>query len=130
MTGVQTCALPISLVREPGRRGRAEFGAIGERPRDAKSGVVEFDLIDLAGVHLGDELLEADLLAVRPGEELRPEDEEHDDREEDRDPAAALRSLGFPSRDARELVATVAADPALRNASLTDRLRAALKERA
>lgn len=49
--------------------------------------------------------------------------------EEDRDLAAALRSLGFPSRDARELVATVAADPALRNASLTDRLRAALKER-
>lgn len=50
--------------------------------------------------------------------------------DEDRDLAAALRSLGFPSRDARELVAAVAADPALRSASLADRLRAALKERA
>lgn len=50
--------------------------------------------------------------------------------DEDRDLAAALRSLGFPSRDARDLVATVSADPALRNASLPDRLRAALKERA
>lgn len=50
--------------------------------------------------------------------------------DEDRDLAAALRSLGFPSREARELVATVAADPSLRRASLADRLRAALKERA
>lgn len=50
--------------------------------------------------------------------------------DEDRDLAAALRSLGFPSREARDLVATVNGDDALRGASLTDRLRAALKERA
>mgnify|MGYP003347387841 FL=1 len=49
---------------------------------------------------------------------------------EDRDLAAALRSLGFPSREARDLVDTVHADRTLRGASLTERLRAALKERA
>lgn len=49
---------------------------------------------------------------------------------EDRDLAAALRSLGFPSREARDLVDTVNADRTLRGASLTERLRAALKERA
>ena len=46
------------------------------------------------------------------------------------DLAAALRSLGFPPRDARELAALVEADPALRGAPLDERLRAALRERA
>ena len=46
------------------------------------------------------------------------------------DLAAALRSLGFPPRDARELAALVEADPALRSAPLVERLRAALRERA
>ena len=46
------------------------------------------------------------------------------------DLAAALRSLGFPPRDARELAARVEADPALRSAPLDERLRAALRERA
>ena len=46
------------------------------------------------------------------------------------DLAAALRSLGFPPRDARELAALVEADPALRSAPLDERLRAALRERA
>ena len=49
---------------------------------------------------------------------------------DDRDLAAALRSLGFPGREARDLVETVNADSSLRGASLTERLRAALKERA
>ena len=46
------------------------------------------------------------------------------------DLAAALRSLGFPPRDARELAELVEADPALRSAPLDERLRAALRERA
>ncbi len=46
------------------------------------------------------------------------------------DLAAALRSLGFPPRDARELAAIVEGDPALRKAPLDERLRAALRERA
>jgi len=46
------------------------------------------------------------------------------------DLAAALRSLGFPPRDARELAAIVEGDPALRKAPLGERLRAALRERA
>lgn len=46
------------------------------------------------------------------------------------DLSAALRSLGFPPRDARELAALVEADPALRSAPLDERLRAALRERA
>jgi Holliday junction DNA helicase RuvA len=46
------------------------------------------------------------------------------------DLAAALRSLGFPPRDARELAALVEVDPALRSAPLDERLRAALRERA
>jgi Holliday junction DNA helicase RuvA len=46
------------------------------------------------------------------------------------DLAAALRSLGFPPRDARELAALVEADPSLRSAPLDERLRAALRERA
>jgi Holliday junction DNA helicase RuvA len=47
----------------------------------------------------------------------------------DADLEAALRSLGFPPRDAKELVAAVAHDASLRTAPLADRLRAALKER-
>lgn len=46
------------------------------------------------------------------------------------DLAAALRSLGFPPRDARELATTVEEDPAMRSAPLDARLRAALRERA
>lgn len=46
------------------------------------------------------------------------------------DLAAALRSLGFPPRDARELAALVEADALLRSAPLDERLRAALRERA
>lgn len=46
------------------------------------------------------------------------------------DLAAALRSLGFPPRDARELAAIVEEDAALRVAPLDVRLRAALRERA
>jgi len=46
------------------------------------------------------------------------------------DLAAALRSLGFPPRDARELAALVEADATLRTAPLDQRLRAALRERA
>ena len=44
--------------------------------------------------------------------------------------AAALRSLGFPPRDARELAALVQTDASLRSAPLDERLRAALRERA
>ena len=43
---------------------------------------------------------------------------------------AALRSLGFPPREARELAALVEAAPSLRHAPLDERLRAALRERA
>lgn len=46
------------------------------------------------------------------------------------DLAAALRSLGFPPRDARELAATVDEDAAMRGQPLDVRLRAALRERA
>jgi len=47
----------------------------------------------------------------------------------DADLAGALRSLGFTPREAKELVATVAADRSLRGAPLAERLRAALRER-
>lgn len=43
---------------------------------------------------------------------------------------AALRSLGFPPREARELATLVEAAPSLRHAPLDERLRAALRERA
>jgi Holliday junction DNA helicase RuvA len=46
------------------------------------------------------------------------------------DLAAALRSLGFPPRDARELAASVEEDVAMRAEPLDVRLRAALRERA
>jgi len=48
----------------------------------------------------------------------------------DRDLQGALRSLGFPAREAKEMATAVSANPALAAAPLTDRLRAALKERA
>ena len=48
----------------------------------------------------------------------------------DRDLQGALRSLGFPAREAKEMAAAVSADAALAAAPLADRLRAALKERA
>ena len=46
------------------------------------------------------------------------------------DLTAALRSLGFPPREARELASLVEAAPSLRHAPLDERLRAALRERA
>ena len=48
----------------------------------------------------------------------------------DRDLQGALRSLGFPAREAKEMAAAVSANAALAAAPLADRLRAALKERA
>jgi Holliday junction DNA helicase RuvA len=48
----------------------------------------------------------------------------------DRDLQGALRSLGFPAREAKEMAAAVSTNAALAAAPLADRLRAALKERA
>jgi Holliday junction DNA helicase RuvA len=48
----------------------------------------------------------------------------------DRDLQGALRSLGFPAREAKEMAAAVSANASLAKAPLADRLRAALKERA
>jgi Holliday junction DNA helicase RuvA len=48
----------------------------------------------------------------------------------DRDLQGALRSLGFPAREAKEMSAVVSANASLAAAPLADRLRAALKERA
>jgi Holliday junction DNA helicase RuvA len=48
----------------------------------------------------------------------------------DRDLQGALRSLGFPAREAKEMAAAVSANASLSAAPLADRLRAALKERA
>jgi len=48
----------------------------------------------------------------------------------DRDLQGALRSLGFPAREAKEMAGAVSANAALATAPLADRLRAALKERA
>jgi len=48
----------------------------------------------------------------------------------DRELQGALRSLGFPAREAKEMATAVSANAALAAAPLTDRLRAALKERA
>lgn len=48
----------------------------------------------------------------------------------DRDLQGALRSLGFPAREAKEMSAAVSANASLAAAPLADRLRAALKERA
>ena len=50
--------------------------------------------------------------------------------EADRDLQGALRSLGFPAREAKEMATAVSANAALAAAPLTERLRAALKERA
>ena len=50
--------------------------------------------------------------------------------ERDRDLQAALRSLGFPAREAREMAASVSSDVSVATSPLADRLRAALKERA
>ena len=47
----------------------------------------------------------------------------------DRDLQGALRSLGFPAREAKEMAAAVSANASLAAAPLADRLRAALKER-
>jgi Holliday junction DNA helicase RuvA len=48
----------------------------------------------------------------------------------DRDLQGALRSLGFPAREAKEMAAAVSTNSSLAAAPLADRLRAALKERA
>jgi Holliday junction DNA helicase RuvA len=48
----------------------------------------------------------------------------------DRNLQGALRSLGFPAREAKEMAAAVSANKALAAEPLADRLRAALKERA
>jgi len=48
----------------------------------------------------------------------------------DRDLQGALRSLGFPAREAKEMAGAVSATASLAAAPLADRLRAALKERA
>lgn len=50
--------------------------------------------------------------------------------EADGDVQGALRSLGFPAREAREMASAVSANSSLAAAPLADRLRAALKERA
>lgn len=48
--------------------------------------------------------------------------------ERDRELQAALRSLGFPAREAREMAAAVSADGTVAKSPLADRLRAALRE--
>jgi len=50
--------------------------------------------------------------------------------EADRDLQGALRSLGFPAREAKDMAAAVSANASIATAPLADRLRAALKERA
>lgn len=49
--------------------------------------------------------------------------------EADRDLQGALRSLGFPAREAKEMAAAVSGNASLADAPLAERLRAALKER-
>ena len=48
--------------------------------------------------------------------------------ERDGELQAALRSLGFPAREAREMAAAVSADGTVAKSPLADRLRAALRE--
>ena len=67
--------LAVDFVGETRRCGGGELAAIDERSGDAERGVVEFHLVDATGLDLGDELFEADLLAVRAGKELWSEDE-------------------------------------------------------
>ena len=68
-------------------------------------------------------------LRERMTRDARTEGDGEAGRSRDGDLEAALRSLGFPTREARELAASVNTDRALASAPLTDRLRAALKER-
>jgi Holliday junction DNA helicase RuvA len=68
-------------------------------------------------------------LRERMARDARIEGDGEAGRSRDGDLEAALRSLGFPTREARALVASVNADRELASAPLTDRLRAALKER-
>ena len=69
-------------------------------------------------------------LADKMSAEAQRESERTSGGEDDRDLQGALRSLGFPAREAKELASAVAADADLRRAPLADRLRAALRERA
>ena len=69
-------------------------------------------------------------LADKMSVEAQRESERTSGGEDDRDLQGALRSLGFPAREAREMASAVAADADLRRAPLADRLRAALRERA
>lgn len=69
-------------------------------------------------------------LADKMSAEAQRESERTSGGEDDRDLQGALRSLGFPAREAKEMASAVAADADLRRAPLADRLRAALRERA
>lgn len=69
-------------------------------------------------------------LGDRMGREASAESEVGAKGDVDRDLQGALRSLGFPAREAKEMAAAVSANAALATAPLADRLRAALKERA
>lgn len=69
-------------------------------------------------------------LADKMSVEAQRESERTSGGEDDRDLQGALRSLGFPAREAKEMASAVAADADLRRAPLADRLRAALRERA
>lgn len=69
-------------------------------------------------------------LGDRMSREASAEDEVGAKGDADRDLQGALRSLGFPAREAKEMAAAVSANAALAAAPLADRLRAALKERA
>ena len=69
-------------------------------------------------------------LGDRMTREATAESDAHSSDHTDRDLQGALRSLGFPAREAKEMAAAVTANTALSTAPLADRLRAALKERA
>ena len=69
-------------------------------------------------------------LGDRMSREASAEDEVGAKGDSDRDLQGALRSLGFPAREAKEMAGAVSANAALATAPLADRLRAALKERA
>ena len=71
-------------------------------------------------VELGDRMSREAATDAETGQKGEPE----------RDLQGALRSLGFPAREAKEMAGAVSADATLSNAPLADRLRAALRERA
>ncbi len=69
-------------------------------------------------------------LGDRISREASAEAEKGAKGDSDRDLQGALRSLGFPAREAKEMAAAVSANAGLAAAPLADRLRAALKDRA